>query len=310
MPVCRCGWQSAPSGSIFGGSEGAIGGISEIPVQAIVQTKRREFGEQPDFAEAFEAIMMATAGGGLFGGTVKAGIRGAQRISSALDAQAYLIRNAEMRAQSPLEDAGEHAARYDHATQKMRGERDDPLPPDPESPVKKSHEIGNGNGRKAVEQTGDETALDAVAIGERLRAQASESASVQPKDVVTIKRTGRKAEVLDASDPDSLVVRGPKGGRQKIKRSSVKSVEKKTPTEQPGPSAQRGRAIAENEEMKAGVEEQARDEDLADMELDAEKRYRIDDPETGESREMTGREMLDDIMSEEEAHRLFRECMI
>ena len=107
--------------------EAGIGAAVEIPVQGIVQSSRREVGEDPSFADAVANVALAGAGGFVGGALVKGAINGSRSLvehyrasgspSAAGDKAAkYLDRLHDIEDANPVpERAGEFVQKFDEA---------------------------------------------------------------------------------------------------------------------------------------------------------------------------------------------------
>lgn len=90
--------------------EARIGAASEILVQGQVQGSRRQFGERPSMSQAVENIGLATVGGGVFGGMLRALGRGGAAVRR--EASSLVRRADRLPEQSTaVEDALAHTRR-------------------------------------------------------------------------------------------------------------------------------------------------------------------------------------------------------
>jgi hypothetical protein len=120
--------------------EGAIAAGVEVPIQAAVQATRPSFGEQVSVGEAALNVGTAAAGGAVFAGALKGGIRGLTKISQqpsvynqlprhVRDASDFLARKTEMEDQTPFVRTNDgdalHVQRYSEAQTAVK--RGDPV---------------------------------------------------------------------------------------------------------------------------------------------------------------------------------------
>ena len=252
--------------------EGGIATGVEIPLQANIQFGRTQFGEDPSLTEAAANVAAAGVGGAALSGLVRGVARGvaALRRTAVDDAEAYLARQAEMEATRPFDDTP--AGRAEHV------ERLD----EAMVSLHEGRAAVMADTRTPVRETGSPTnpaiareEMTAIEIagsdaGAALRREIQEQAAKTP-----------------LASPEARVLEGAETSRPTRPRADIPT----TPTDE--------------ELFTRALEADVR-RDFAGME---DSLVRIED-DAGNVREMSIREMLDDMTDDESFLRELQQCVL